>query len=359
MHQFRMTVGGVTVALLLCGVLGGPVVLAGPAVLEAQVTGPGPDGRWPLQPRSPGNRHLAPFMEGWYANEDGTFSISFGYLNANSDTMIVPLGPDNFIEPAQFDGMQPTVFVPGHQRGLFAVTLPADMEETDVWWTIRKPNGDVSRVPGRIGAVAYQLDWFARPHGSVHPLVSFDGQNGDGRGPPGLMADRIETASVGSPATLSVNARDPSERDQDDFRFRNATPVNVTWSQLQGPGRVEFTRHESNPLPEPRAGRGGGGGGAAPDSAAIAAVPDSAAIAAGGAGAAAAATAGGRGRGGPPPAQNIRLTEGYGTGSVYATFSVPGEYLMRARVDNFNSADSSGGDQCCWTNAFIRVTVTP
>ncbi|MEE3185129.1 MAG: hypothetical protein VX310_05160, partial [Gemmatimonadota bacterium] len=249
MHQFRMTVGGVTVALLLCGVLGGPVLLAGPTALEAQVSGPGPDGRWPLQPRSPGNRHLAPFMEGWYANEDGTFSISFGYLNANSDTMIVPLGPDNFIEPAQFDGLQPTVFVPGHQRGLFAVTLPADMEETDVWWTIRKPNGDVSRVPGRIGAIAYQLDWFARPHGSMHPLVSFDGQNGDGRGPPGLMADRVETASVGSPATLSVNARDPSERDQDDFRFRNATPVNVTWSQLQGPGRVEFTRHESNPLP--------------------------------------------------------------------------------------------------------------
>ena len=301
MHQFRMTVGGVTVALLLCGVLGGPVVLAGPAVLEAQVSGPGPDGRWPLQPRSPGNRHLAPFMEGWYA----------------------------------------------------------DMEETDVWWTIRKPNGDVSRVPGRIGAVAYQLDWFARPHGSMHPLVSFDGQNGDGRGPPGLMADRVETASVGSPVTLSVNARDPSERDQDDFRFRNATPVNVTWSQLQGPGRVEFTRHESNPLPEPSAGRGGrgggGGGGAAPDSAAIAA-----AIAAGGAGAAAAAArSGGRGRGRASPPQNIRLTEGYGTGSAYATFSVPGEYLMRARVDNFNSADSSGGDQCCWTNAFIRVTVTP
>jgi len=352
MHQFRMTVGGVGVALFLCGVLGGPVVLAGPAVLEAQVTGPGPDGRWPLQPRSPGNRHLAPFMEGWYANEDGTFSISFGYLNANSDTMIVPLGPDNFIEPAQFDGLQPTVFVPGHQRGLFAVTLPADLEETDVWWTIRKPNGDVSRVPGRIGAVAYQLDWFARPHGSMHPLVSFDGQNGDGRGPPGLMADRVEPASVGSPVALSVNARDPSERDQDDFRFRNATPVNVTWSQLQGPGRVEFTRHESNPLPEPSAGRGGRGGGGGGGAA-----PDSAAIAAGGAGAAAAARSGGRGRASPP--QNIRLTEGYGTGYVYATFSAPGEYLMRARVDNFNSADSSGGDQCCWTNAFIRVTVTP
>ena len=57
--------------------------------------------------------------------------------------------------------------------------------------------------------------------------------------------------------------------------------------------------------------------------------------------------------------QNIRLSDGYGTASVYATFSEPGEYLMRARVDNFNSSDSSSGDQCCWTNAYIRVTVTP
>ncbi len=355
MHQFRMTVGGVAFALLLGGVLAGPAVTGGPAALDAQ----GPDGRWPLQPRSPGNRHLAPFMEGWYANEDGTFSISFGYLNANSDTMWIPLGPDNFIEPAQFDGMQPTIFVPGHPRGLFTVNLPAAMKDTDVWWTLRKANGEVTRVPGRIGAVAYQLDWFPRPHGSMHPLVSFDSQTGEGRGPPGLVAERTVTASVGSPVTISVDARDPSQRDTDDYRFRDPTAVNVTWSMLQGPGPVEFTRHESNPLPEPAAdgggrggGRGGGAGGAAPDSAAIAA-----AIAGGGASAAAAFA--GFGRRGPPQPQNIRLVEGYGTGSVIATFSQPGAYLMRARVDNFNSADSSGGDQCCWTNAYIRVNVTP
>ena len=355
--QIRVTVGGAAFALLLGGVLAGPIGLAGPTALEAQVTGPGPDGRWPLQPRSPGNRHLAPFMEGWYANEDGTFSISFGFLNANSDTIWIPLGPDNFIEPAQFDGMQPTIFVPGHQRGLFTVELPAAMKDMDVVWTLRKPNGDVSSVPGRVSSNAYQLDWVARPHGSMHPLVSFDSQTGEGRGPPGLMAERTETVSVGSPVTLSVNARDPSQRDMDDYRFRDPTAVNVTWSMLQGSGRVEFTRHESNPPPEPSAGRGGGGAAADPDSAAIAS-----AIAAGGPGAAAAAGGfgGGRGRGrrsqGP---QNIRLSDGYGTGSVYATFSEPGEYLMRARVDNFNSSDSSNGDQCCWTNAYIRVTVTP
>ena len=346
--QIRVTVGGAAFALLLGGLLAGPIGLAGPTALEAQVTGPGPDGRWPLQPRSPGNRVLAPFMEGWYANEDGTFSISFGFLNANRDTIWIPLGPDNFIEPAQFDGMQPTIFVPGHQRGLFTVELPASMKDTDVWWTLRRENGDVTRVPGRVTASAYQLDWYPRPHGSMHPLVSFDSQSDEGRGPPGLMAERTETVSVGSPLTLSVNARDPSERDADDFRFREAISINVTWSQLQGPGRVEFTRHESNPLPEVEA--------ADPDSAAIAAA--TAGGGGGGAGAAA-ASAGRRGRGGPPPPQTIGLSEGYGTASVIVTFSEPGEYLMRAEANNFSAPDSSGGDQCCWTNAYIRVTVTP
>ena len=267
-------------------------------------------------------------MEGWYANEDGTFSISFGYLNANQDTLRIPLGPDNFIEPAQFDGMQPTVFVPGHPRGLFTVTLPAVMKDTDVWWTLRKANGDVTRVPGRTGPIAYQLDWMPRPHGSLPPSVSFDSQSGVGRGPPGIMAERTQTIAVGSPLTLSVNATDPSERDSEDYRFTEAVPLRVVWSQLQGPGRVEFTRHESNPLPV---------------------VED--------AGGAAAGRGGGRRP--PPPPQNISLEKGYGTGSVIATFSESGEYIMRARVDNFNSADSGDRFQCCWTNGYVRVTVTP
>ncbi len=81
-----MMVGGVALGLLLGS------VSASPAALAAQVDGPGPNGRWPLQPRAPGNRTLAPFMEGWYENEDGTYSISFGYLNANRDTLEIPLG---------------------------------------------------------------------------------------------------------------------------------------------------------------------------------------------------------------------------------------------------------------------------
>ena len=158
-----------------------------------------------------------------------------------------------------------------------------------------------------------------RPHGSLPALVSFDSQRGEGRGPPGILAERTLTTFVGSPLTLSINAMDPSERDEDDFRFAEAIPLRVTWSQLQGPGPVEYTRHESNPLPE--------------------------------------AAAGGRGR--TPQPQTMRLPEGSGTSSVIVTFAAAGEYLMLAQVDNFDANDSGSQDQCCWTNAYVRVNVTP
>ncbi len=327
--QVRKAVGGVALMMLLWGPW---------ATVEAQVVGPGPDGRWPLQPNSPGNRTLAPFMEGWYANEDGSFSISFGYLNLNEDTLYIPVGEGNSLEPAQFNGMQPTVFLPGHHRGIFTAELPAGMRDTDVWWALTKANGDITRVPGRIGAVAYQLDWYPRPHGSVPPRVSFDGQNGEGRGPTGIMADRVMTTSVGSPITLSVNTHDISERDESDFRFAEAVPLRVVWSQIQGPGRVAFMRHESNPVPEEEE-----------------LDPEIAAAIANGGAAAAAFFADQRG----PGPETIPLEDGEGTARVIAGFPEPGEYLMRARVDNFSAADSGDGDQCCWTNGFVRVTVTP
>lgn len=293
-----------------------------PTALEAQ----GPDGRWPLQPSSGVDRVVAPFMEGWYENEDGTYTVSFGYLNVNETPVEIPLGEDNFIEPAQFDGMQPTYFERGHPRGVFAVILPASMRDVDVWWNLRNANGEVTRVPGRTSATAYQLDWTPRPHGSVPPVVSFDAQGGEGRGPQGIMAERVVTTAVGAPVVLSIDARDPSERDTDDPRFADAIPVRITWVKHQGPvgGEVEYTRHESTPEPVARGRRGGFGG-----------------------------------RGGGPRTESVSLAEGSGTAQVYATFSAPGEYIMRALVDIFGVTDSAAMDQCCWTNGYVRVNVTP
>jgi len=39
-----------------------------------------------------------------------------------------------------------------------------------------------------------------------------------------------------------------------------------------------------------------------------------------------------------------------------ATFSMPGEYVIRAQV-NDTSGDGGGGEQCCWTTALVRVNV--
>jgi hypothetical protein len=45
-------------------------------------------------------------------------------------------------------------------------------------------------------------------------------------------------------------------------------------------------------------------------------------------------------------------------GKFSAAFDMPGEYVIRVRIDNFTSGDSSAGNQCCWSNAYVRVVVT-
>ena len=54
---------------------------------------------------------IIPVMEGWYENDDGTVTISFGYHNKSAEgTLVIPFGENNRIEPAPFDGVQPTFF---------------------------------------------------------------------------------------------------------------------------------------------------------------------------------------------------------------------------------------------------------
>lgn len=47
-----------------------------------------------------------------------------------------------------------------------------------------------------------------------------------------------------------------------------------------------------------------------------------------------------------------------GNATVTATFSKPGEYILRV-VANDWSGDGGRGFQCCWTNAMVNVTVNP
>ena len=308
-----------TVVGLLLG-----MALVATSMMPAQAQTPPPR---PLSLNTPTGLPVLPIMEGAYDNEDGSFTVSFGYHNRNTDQIVdIPIGPNNFIEPEQFNGMQPTHFLTGRATGVFTVTVPASMRDQSIWWNIKTGNGEMLKVPGRIGRMGYTLDKKPRPQGSVAPLASFEAGGPQGQDPIGLVAEDTLTISAGQPVTLTVHAEDPSVRDPNDPRFGEPIPIRASWWKHQGAGEVTFTRHESTPEPE---------------------VDEDARP-----------TPPGFPARGPQP-NEVTLKEGRGTASVTATFAQPGEYMIRTMVDNWDAPDSTEGDQCCWTNLYQKVTVTP
>jgi hypothetical protein len=47
-----------------------------------------------------------------------------------------------------------------------------------------------------------------------------------------------------------------------------------------------------------------------------------------------------------------------GKTTTAATFTSPGEYILRVQANDI-SGEGGGGFQCCWTNAHVKVTVKP
>jgi len=47
-----------------------------------------------------------------------------------------------------------------------------------------------------------------------------------------------------------------------------------------------------------------------------------------------------------------------GKATTTAMFATPGEYVLRAQVNDF-SGEGGGGNQCCWTNVLVKVLVDP
>ena len=96
---------------------------------------------------------VSPAFEGWWPNDDGTFTLFFGYMNSNWEQEFdVAIGPDNhftFTEPRQLDDVgresykaseadqgQPTHFYPRRNPFLFTVRVPRDFDDTELVWTL-------------------------------------------------------------------------------------------------------------------------------------------------------------------------------------------------------------------------------
>ncbi len=265
--------------------------------------------QWPLAPTPPDGQRVAPFFDGFYENADGSMALSFGYSNLNRDeTVEIPLGADNFIEPKEFDGRQPTSFPISRdglatrrdrERGVFTVTVPATFKG-DVVWTLRY-RGQTHKVPGRTKTGAYGLRW-PMAMGSIPPLLRFSANGPTARGPVGIESPPLQ-ATVGVPLPVTIWTKDDSQRDTsaEGVPFKDRGParpaINVNWYKHSGPGPVTFDPAKSG------------------------------------------------------------LTDLEGTATASVTFKQPGSYTLRVRADNFGRPDTSAGNQCCWTNGYIKVTV--
>ena len=157
MHVNRLIVAALAVAVAVGG-----WVVAGAAQ------------QLPLQPTKERGASITGAYEGWYPNPDGTFTLLIGYFNRNrAQTLDIPVGPNNRIEPGGPDRGQPTFFYTRTQRNLFTVAVPKDWGKKELIWTLTV-NGKTERAYGWL-----QPEWEIDPSGgaatggawsSAHPL---------------------------------------------------------------------------------------------------------------------------------------------------------------------------------------------
>jgi hypothetical protein len=255
----------------------------------------------PFEPVHDNGQSITGAFEGWFPNPDGSFSLLVGYYNRNQkQTLDIPAGPNNRIEPGGPDHGQPTHFLPGRQWGVFTITVPKDFGEKKFTWTLTV-NGKTTVIPVSLHPL-YEVQPFLEASGNTPPFIGFSETGPFVQGPRGQSKDLATTVS--NPVTVKLWLADDAKSV---LAVRPpGSPVTVTWSKFRGPGTVTFSR-ERPPIEKAEF--------KAPDPAVFS-----------------------------------------GTASTTATFSEPGEYILRV-VANDWSGDGGRGFQCCWTNAQVKVSV--
>ena len=81
----------------------------------------------------------------------------FGYFNRNwEEQPVIPIGPNNSIEPGGPDQGQPTLFFPRRNKFVFRVRVPKDFGNKEVVWTLTV-HGKTERAYGTLKP-DYKLD---------------------------------------------------------------------------------------------------------------------------------------------------------------------------------------------------------
>jgi len=191
----------------------------------------------PIEPVKESGQSVTGAFEGWYQNTDGSYTLLVGYFNRNAkQTLDIPVGPNNRIEPGGPDLGQPTFFQPRRQWGVFTIVVPKDFGKNRLIWTI-VANGQTTTIPIHLDPL-----WIIEPFkdaglGNTPPVLRLDPNGQTYTGPPkGLAA--AYSATVASPLTLNAWTTDDGIRAPE--ARRPARLVTVAWSKFRGPGDVTF-----------------------------------------------------------------------------------------------------------------------
>ena len=80
---------------------------------------------------------ISPAYEGWWQNDDSSYTMFFGYMNSNwEEEFDVPVGADNHMDPGGPDQGQPTHFYPRRNMFLFTIKVPKDFGDKELVWTL-------------------------------------------------------------------------------------------------------------------------------------------------------------------------------------------------------------------------------
>ena len=218
---------------------------------------------------------VAPFFDGWSRNPDGTYEMHFGYINRNHvEELHVPIGPGNSFETGGVDQGQPTFFYPRVHRKVFSVTVPADWGERELVWSLTV-RGERQQAIAWLDPV-WEIDPIlggraptAEQRINQAPLLSVTTDGSTVR-PPDTLALTARVSDDGvprasgprrrargqeTPPTLQPAADEPRAPVNVPVLRTGARPsevavddrLTITWSVLRGPASVAVEADSDNP----------------------------------------------------------------------------------------------------------------
>lgn len=184
-------------------------------------------------------QNVAPVYEGWERRADGTILMHFGYVNRNyEEELDVPVGPANFFEPGPPDRGQPTHFLTRRQMFTFTVPLPKDWDpNARLIWTVTA-NGTTEHAEGWM-----QPEWEI-DEGVQQMNIGPGGAPGRNERPK-VSGPTALAAVAGRPLAVRIDVSDdgmpvPPKRTRFPGQVLPPAGVGVKWVRYRGPGPVRF-----------------------------------------------------------------------------------------------------------------------